>query len=213
MNNSKKIEGFVLAGGKSSRMGEPKAEMQWGGSSFIDRAAASLSAIGGENVFVVGGPIGVAHGLHVFDDILPPMDREARGGAIVGLHTALSVARSDWIALLACDMPFVSREFLEKLYAIDRNGFDAVVPVQQDGTLQPLCALYSCETCLPAVIESMNGGDHSMRSLLKRVNTRFVTFYEFAKLENANRLFFNVNSPEDYKTAKKLLQQQHIGDL
>ena len=163
-------------------MGEPKAEMLLGGLSFIDRVAASLSAIADENVFVVGDPIGVTHGLHVFEDIEPPMDRETRGGAIVGLHTALSVARSDWIALLACDMPFVSGEFLEKLYAIDRTGFDAVVPVQQDGTLQPLCALYRCETCLQAVVEVMKGGDRSMRSLLKKVRTRFVAFDEFAKL-------------------------------
>ena len=207
MNNSEQIEGFILAGGKSSRMGKPKAEMLLGGSSFIDRAAASLSAVADENVFMVGGPIGVTHGLHVFEDIEPPMDRETRGGAIVGLHTALSVARSDWIALLACDMPFVSGEFLEKLYAIDRTGFDAVVPVQQDGTLQPLCALYRCETCLQAAVEVMKGGDRSMRSLLKKVRTRFVAFDEFAKLENANRLFFNVNSPEDYRTAKEMFQK------
>ena len=207
MNNSTKIEGFILAGGKSSRMGEPKAEMLLGGLSFIDRVVASLSAIADENVFVVGGPMGAAHGLHVFEDIASTIDRETRGGAIVGLRTALSVARSDWIGLLACNMPFVSREFLKKLYAIDRTGFDAVVPVQQDGTLQPLCALYRCETCLPAAVEVMKGGDRSMRSLLKKVRTRFVAFDEFAKLENANRLFFNVNSPEDYRTAKEMFQK------
>lgn len=201
------MQGFIIAGGKSNRMGRPKAELMLDGASFIDRAALALSAIAGEGIHVAGGASGGSRGLSVLADLDLTENGERPAGAIVGLYTALSQARSDWIAVLACDLPFVSGAFLEKLAACDKAGFDAVVPVQSDGIPQPLCALYRREACLPVALELAMGSDRSLQSMLKQIITRFVGYDEFSGLAGAEYFFLNVNSPDDYLVAKGLIEK------
>ena len=194
------MQGYILAGGLSSRMGRDKNALMLGQSAFIDRASDAMSAIGDEGVVIVGGTAGGSHGLAVIADS-PPAFATSYGGAIIGLFTALTVADSEWIAVLACDLPFVTGEFLNGLAGLDRSGFDAVVPVQQDGIPQPLCALYRCETCLPAVLKSIGSKNLSLRSMLRQVRTRFVDLTEINGRDDGEKLFLNVNTPQDYQHA------------
>jgi molybdopterin-guanine dinucleotide biosynthesis protein A len=195
------IEGFILAGGKSSRMGTAKAELMIGGISMIDRAARVLSSIAAGGITVVGGPRNSTHGLLSIPDPDPVIGSELNTGAIVGVQAAFAAARGDWIAVLACDLPFVSGELLQMLARIDRTGVDAVVPVQSDGFAQPLCALYKREPCQPVIYHLVNNSDRSMRSLLSSIDTRFVNFQDLKALRNSENFFLNVNSPGDYARA------------
>jgi molybdopterin-guanine dinucleotide biosynthesis protein A len=63
-------------------------------------------------------------------------------GAWSGLHAAVAYSRSEWALVLACDYPFVTSDLLTLLAGFASKECDAVVPVQPDGRLQPLCALY-----------------------------------------------------------------------
>lgn len=189
------VEGFILTGGKSSRMKTDKARLLLGAQSFTQKIAAALSSIT-DRVRVVGG--------QTPGDVwasVPDVHRE--WGALGGLHAALYACRSSWAAVVACDLPFVTGELFERLCDM-RENFEAIVPVQTDGRLQPLCALYLKEACLPRVEELIAAGERRPRALLEQVRARLVAPSELADLSGAELFFTNVNTPEDYARAKTI---------
>ncbi|MGE3465883.1 MAG: molybdenum cofactor guanylyltransferase [Pyrinomonadaceae bacterium] len=202
------LDGFILVGGASSRMGRTKAELQLGGVSFVDRAALALSAVTPAKAVLIGGRETAGT---ISDAVYRDKDGNERRGSIVGLFTALKNSRAEWSAVLACDMPFVSGSLLSRVASVDRAGFDAIVPVQSDGRSQPLCALYRTAACLPMVRRMLTAGDWALREVLGKLNTRFIAFDEVADLPNADLFFLNVNTPEDLKRAQRLFAERFAG--
>ena len=205
------IDGFVLAGGASSRMGEDKSALKLGGKTFIERAVSALTAVSKhERIFLVGDASENKSGkTKTLPDLFSAeFKREKRPrAAIIGLHTALSHAKTEWAAILACDLPFASGELFERLITageIYKNEFDAVVPLQPDTRPQPLCALYRRKNCLPQIEEILRGDDWSLQKLLRVIKTRFVRFEELNDLSRAEYLFFNVNMPEEFRTVAEI---------
>jgi molybdopterin-guanine dinucleotide biosynthesis protein A len=190
------IEAFILAGGKSSRMGTDKAQLRLGTQSFPHRIAHALSSISAR-VSMVGTHAANAGAWPVVADVYKEW------GALGGLHAALDACRSEWAAIVACDLPFVTGELFVRL-ASARENFAAVVPVQEDGRLQPLCALYRKEPCLRRAEELIAVGERRPRVLLDGVQARRVAFRELADLPGAEHFFTNVNTPEDYAHALAL---------
>ena len=194
------IDGSILAGGSSTRMGRDKADLCLSGKTFVERSAAALSAVATERLFIVGNLKKGACGLLVVPDEYVGKSDERRA-AIIGLHAALSKTNAKWTAVLACDLPFASGDLFLRLASFRDENFDAVVPIQADGRSQPLCALYRRQTCLPVVEAILGGNDWSLRKLLRSLNTRFVCFDEISDLPNAEHFFLNVNTPEDHSAA------------
>ena len=128
----------------------------------------------------------------------------AARGAMIGLYSALKYSKTKWISILACDLPFVTGDLMKRLASYCSNEFDAVVPVQPDAKLQPLCAFYQREKCLPIVKQLIDEGDVKMQSLISSLRTRFVEFDEIAELAGSANFFHNVNRPEDYETALEI---------
>ncbi|MDT7687719.1 MAG: hypothetical protein QOE46_478 [Acidobacteriota bacterium] len=191
------IEGFILAGGASSRMGEDKSRLRLGGRSFVERAAEALGPVA-DGVRIVGSrPRSDAHGLSVVPDVYMGL------GALGGLHAALAACKARWAAVVSCDLPFVNAELFARLASLRREDTDAVAPLQQDGRPQPLCALYDARACLTVAEELIRTDELRPRALLGRVRTRWVTFDELADLEDSSLFFTNVNTPSDYEDAKK----------
>jgi molybdopterin-guanine dinucleotide biosynthesis protein A len=127
-------------------------------------------------------------------------DLHGHRGPLGGIGTALASCKSDQSALiLACDMPFITTEFLAFLIDIHRREANQLtLPVDQEERLQPLAGIYSA-ACLPAVEQMLKENDLRVDGLCRRVMTRRVPFGEFASLQNAERLFVNINSIEEYR--------------
>jgi len=188
------IEGFILAGGSSSRMGRDKAQLRIAEQTFSERIAAELLGFT-DRVTMIGGakvPENLSAAKDVFNGI----------GALGGLHGALSACKADWALVVACDLPFVTSELFEKL-AATRNDSEAVVPVQQDGRPQPLCALYRKSPCLEVATSLIEVGKRRPLDLLDRVKTRWIPFAELKPLNHATEFFVNINTPEDYDEATR----------
>ena len=101
--------GFVLTGGRSSRMGRDKALLPIEGSVLVERTAEQVRIAAG-SVTLIGAPERYAHlGLPVVPDLIEDC------GPIGGLYTALKIGRADWNLLVACDMPALTAEFLREL--------------------------------------------------------------------------------------------------
>lgn len=189
------VEGFILAGGASSRMGSDKAALALGGETFVRRVARALSGVAGGRVSLVSGRPGAdAWGLPVVADVYE------KCGALGGLHAALSRARAPLAAVVSCDLPFVTAELFARLVSLAR-GFDAAAPVQRDGRPQPLCAVYAAAACLPLCEELLRSGERRPRELLRRARTRWVREQELTDLPGAELFFLNVNTPQDYARA------------
>jgi molybdopterin-guanine dinucleotide biosynthesis protein A len=192
------VEGFILAGGASSRMGTDKARLELDGLNFVERIERALASITAR-ASLVGAAVerGAAWpGLPVISDV------HVKWGALGGLHAALAASRSEWAAVVACDLPFVTGELFVRLASL-RENFDAVVPMQADGRLQPLCALYRVSTTLSRAEELIANGERRPRALLGRIQARTVAFDELNDLPGAESFFLNINTPEDYAHARK----------
>lgn len=185
-------------------MGTDKAHLRLGGQTFVEKIAGALSTAATRVSVVSSKPDGAAFGLPVVPDIY-----ENRG-ALGGLHAALAHARADWVAVVPCDLPFVTGEMFERLAGLTGDGHEAVAPVQPDGREQPLCALYARAHCLEVAEELLRGGELRPRVLLRRVRTRWVAFAELADLAQASLFFCNVNTPEDYSSACAELSRQAV---
>lgn len=191
-NPMQRMDGFVLIGGRSSRMGRDKAELVLGGETFADRAVHALQGIS-EQVRIVGGNSNT-DGLAGISDVYP------NWGALGGLHAALTSANKPWAAVLACDLPFVSQQLLERLANL-RGDFEAVAPIQSDEIPQPLCALYRVKPCRARAAALIESGERRPIALLQSVCTRWVEFKELADLEGSSHFFDNINTPDDYARA------------
>jgi molybdopterin-guanine dinucleotide biosynthesis protein A len=184
------IEGFILIGGASSRMGTDKSQLQIEGESFVKHIARELAAVTAK-VSVVGFAKPPAVSLPVVGDVYP------KWGALGGVHGALAACAADWAVIVACDLPRVTTALFNRLLA-RRQGFDAVAPLQPDGRRQPLCAVYSVSACLPQANALIERGERKPIALLQSVTTRWVEFAELADLPGAEDIFDNINTPQDY---------------
>jgi molybdopterin-guanine dinucleotide biosynthesis protein A len=193
------IEGFILIGGASSRMGTNKALLSIDGRNFVDRTNDALGSVATKTTLV--GPNETCLNW----PSLPAIgDIHVEWGALGGLHSALSACRAEWAAVVACDLPFVTGELLKRLAGF-REGADAVVPLQRDGIRQPLCALYRVIACRDRAEQLIADGERRPRALLDAVNTRAVGFEELSDLKGAERFFMNVNTPEDFAHARAII--------
>ena len=191
------VEGFILVGGASSRMGTDKALLKLGGQSFVERIHTALSYITAKTSLV-----GDFETQGLWPELPTVPDVHVKWGALGGLHAALAACRAEWAAVAACDLPFVTGELFVRLAAL-RENFDAVVPVQADGRWQPLCALYRASATRLRAAHLIAEGERRPRALLKMLRTRQVAFEELSDLQGADRFFTNINTPEDYANARK----------
>jgi molybdopterin-guanine dinucleotide biosynthesis protein A len=192
------VEGFILVGGASRRMGRDKAQLVLGGRTFVQRIADELSAIA-SLVSLVGAPQ-TSWPFKNVPDVHP------QWGALGGIHAALTAVQTEWAIIVACDLPFVTTELFRRLISMANDTVDAIVPVQTDGRPQPVCALYR-RICLPEIDELVDAGEHMPRALLANVRTRYLEFAELSDLDGANNFFFNVNTPKDLQKAEAILSE------
>jgi molybdopterin-guanine dinucleotide biosynthesis protein A len=203
------FDGYILVGGKSSRMKTNKAALRLGEETFAERAFAALKKITfGRVSFVIGVnqtgeslPVNVSR----IKDIFP------NKAALGGIYTALANSTNEWAIILACDYPFVTTDLFVRLAKIAGSvdeRISAIVPIQPDGRVQPLCAFYRVRTCL-AVAEQLLKSDEipPVRRILENVATRPVYFEELADLPGAENFFANINDPEDFLRAVGIFER------
>ncbi len=178
-----------------------KAFLKIGGEMFLERAAGLLAPNCVEVKIVINETqtekfrLGFPSFDFVFD-VFP-----ARG-ALGGIHAALKNSNTDWAIILACDLPLVTADAIEKLLQIALNSpedISAVVPKQSDGRVQPLCAVYRANDCLPKIEDLLEKKDSaSVRSFLELAPVRYVEINELNNNKQED-LFFNVNHPADFQ--------------
>ena len=190
------VQGFILVGGASSRMGTDKAQLRFGDLTAVEVIGKALHSVAHSVTTVGWTEAKVSH----FPNI-PDLRRD--WGPLAGIEAALRHAKSTHCLIVGCDFPLVTAQLFERLIRSNHDS-DAVVPLQNDGRPQPLCAVYRVQTCLTATELALAAGGHSPRALLDRVRTQYLPYTEISHLDNAEHFFFNVNSPENYRRAVEI---------
>jgi molybdopterin-guanine dinucleotide biosynthesis protein A len=197
------VDAAILAGGQARRFaGRDKSALHVGGLTILQRQISALREVAGRIVLVgADAPGEQVPGLEIeaVPDLIPG------SGALGGLYTALSAARSPHVLVLACDLPFVSRAFLRHLAALPGPAHDAVVPRSPDGW-QPLCAIYRRELAA-GFAGRIASGRLKIADALAELRVREVGPAETASVEPDERLFLNVNTPDDLARAIRLLHK------
>jgi molybdopterin-guanine dinucleotide biosynthesis protein A len=179
------LTGYALAGGKSRRMGRDKALLPYGTGTFLDHTLSRLRSVCSEVRILTGETIRYPErGVQVLTDPgVGPL-----GAILEGLKNSESGL------FLAVDLPEIPAILLAHLVG-RRAGHDAVVPVAPRGP-QPLCAVYG-PACRAAIQKRLDAGERRASAFLQDVKVRFVSGQELEAFGDPQRLFANVNTPEE----------------
>lgn len=192
----KALDALVLAGGKGSRMGGPKALIPLGNTTLLGATLARLRPMF-RRVMVVARQREVLAGLEA--EILT--DDRPEQGPLVGLARGLAASNAPWCFVTGCDMPFLNPAVIG-LMAENLAGCEILVP-SLDGKLQPLHAFYSLD-CLPRARDLLDNGVVSMVALLSRCQTRTMAASDFRDLDPGLRSFMDVDTQDDYRAVQEL---------
>lgn len=194
------LTAFVLAGGKSTRMGREKAMLELDGRTLLERALKLASAVAAETIIVGARGEYERYG-RMIEDVYPEQ------GPLGGIHAALWASPTDFNLILAVDTPFLEARFLEYLVEQAReSGAVVTLPRTADG-FHPLAAVYRrCfrETAGHALEEGRNKIDE----LFSQVETRILEREELERFAFPAAIFENLNTPEDVERARKRAQQE-----
>ena len=184
--------GFVLAGGKSTRMGRDKAFLEFEGRTLLDRALTVMATVC-DHVKIVADPVKFAkyESETVIADTFPGC------GPLGGIHAALAHSSSGLNLMLAVDMPFVSSELLSFLFATAEDNAAVVnVPRINDG-LQPLCAIYRRDFAAVAE-QALRAGKYKIDALFADVSINLIEETALTSAGFSAQSFFNMNPPQDF---------------
>ena len=118
-------------------------------------------------------------------------------GPLAGVYAGLSHARGDYVAIVACDMPYISTEAIELLFK-KAEGHEAAVPRHDNNLIEPLHAVYKRTPMLKAVKESIDSSESKISAPLKRLtDVVYVPSEEIEKVNPGLDTFMNVNRIED----------------
>lgn len=181
-------------------MGSDKALLELGSKTLIQRAC-ELAASVANSVSLVGP----AEKLSPFGPVVP--DIYPNRGPLGGLYSALSATQTELNLVLAVDLPLLTRDFLLTFRALaEREPAMAYVP-RVAGRLQPLCAFYKTNVA-PEAERLLTSGLNKLEALFDNVSLRVIEEDEIQRLGGSPEMFLNVNSPEDYKRVKRILEQR-----
>ncbi|MCP3739847.1 molybdenum cofactor guanylyltransferase [Rossellomorea sp. BNER] len=197
----------ILAGGKSSRMGQNKSLLSIGENTVMERIVEELSHIS-KDIFVI------SNDSLLYEDpqlrCYPDIPEYQGKGPLAGLLTGLIEANREMVLLTACDMPFVSKEFALELFEMMENSqWDVCLPYFQ-GRSHPLFAVYHTRI-LHELRNCLTQDELSFKSLLQKLRVKTVTEKDLSKdlAKQLPTILFNMNTPDEYRKAKEIIHVQN----
>lgn len=201
------ITGIILAGGKSTRMGENKSLLKLNGITVIERIVHLMKGIFKEVIIITNTPdeydfIGIPKYKDIFE----------YKGPLAGIHSGLTHSTNEKNFVISCDIPLMKQDMIE--FMINFKTEKPMTVCKADGFVQQLAGLYS-KSILPIVNNSLVNYSGELReqkqakrkcavlSLLDSVGSEIINAEELEFY--VDHMFFNMNRPEDYIKIKTLL--------
>ncbi len=181
---------ILFAGGKSSRMGEDKALLPFGGcDTLCEYQYRRLQNLLTQVYISTQNPDRFPFQADFTVDI---SDVYAQTEGFVAAFQALDCER---FFVLGVDMPFVNESVMAALLQSDRMSSDATLALSHNG-VESLCGIYH-RSLQPRFEAMLENGEHKLRKMLDEANTTLVPFSQ-------QEPFLNLNRPSEYQKAKEL---------
>lgn len=187
----REVSAILLSGGRSARMGQDKARIDWDGKPLVTHMVQLLQNLFQEILLVTGDTPRYTEIVDV--PVLP--DRRKGLGPLGGIHTGLHASSNDWNLVLACDMPYVRLSLIARLVDEVDDRYKVVVP-EVTGYFEPLLALYH-KSCLPEVDRLIAAHRLKPIELYTLVPTKVLPHEYIERIDPGLSSFFNLNAPHD----------------
>jgi len=190
---------IILCGGRSKRMGRDKGSMDLNGKPMILHVVDTISRFADEIIIVLRDEEQAKNYKKLFkkDKISLKIvtDKKKDHGPLMGILTGLSNISSYYAQVLPCDSPFISINFILKMFKIAENeNYEAIVPKWDDGHIEPLHSIYK-KTVLNAIPKLLSDNHRDVKSLMDNINVRYV---DVNLLDRNGKSFQNINTDDDF---------------
>jgi molybdenum cofactor guanylyltransferase len=192
----------ILAGGRSSRMGYDKINLRIGGLSVLDSTIDTLR-LEFPSIIVVANQAErtPAPGVTLVKDEFVGL------GPLAGIHAALKQADSEYVYIMACDMPEISLDYIRHLKALlSRQGADSIHGMTGSRP-EPFQAFYA-RRILPVVEQQLKDGQTRLSDLISRLDCLLVAEADVRALCPDHSLFVNINTADDLESYRQRLESR-----
>ena len=195
------ILAVVLAGGKSQRFGRDKSQVKLGDKMLIDYILNEIKDIYKDILIVTNEPIKFLD----LDNISLTSDIQKGLGPLGGIFSAMRWVKDNkkdykWISTFPIDTPFFKREHLNRFYKEIEMDKSNLFFMKSKNTRHNIFGLWSLEL-FEKLEYALDKGDRKVELWANEIGVKTIDFEH----ENNKDPFFNINSEEDLKIAKKLL--------
>lgn len=187
-----RLTAIILAGGKSSRMGEEKGLMYFNGKKLVEYVIAATTTVTDKIIIITANEAYRQFGYPCIADEL--IDK----GPLGGIYTGLIHSTTQKNLVLGCDMPFLSGQLLTALAG--NSGTEEVLLTEHKGLAEPLCSVYdkSCMTHIRGLLEK---NQLKITDALAGLKTRVISFDKEEWF--IGNEFANINTMEELKKFRK----------
>jgi molybdopterin-guanine dinucleotide biosynthesis protein A len=192
------VTALILAGGQSSRMGQDKALIALQGVPLLSRICQIAQACTPQVYIITPWPAKYQAIVPENCQFISEVRLENASGALIGFAQGLAQIKTDWVLLLACDLPYLRADILQagiaQLPEITEKAI-AFLPRSAKGW-EPLCGFYR-RRCLEQLNQFIAGGGRSFQLWLGQNAAQELTITDA-------QMLFNCNTPKDLEIVQRL---------
>ncbi len=197
-NSLNTVSILILAGGQSSRMGEDKALIEVDEKPLIQRVCEVAMKVSSSIYIMTPWQERYQAIVPANCQFLP--ESQPKQGPLVALANGLTTIKTDWVLLLACDLPFLDYTILQQwMHQLDTvpESTLAVVPYQAS-RWQPLCGFYRRQ-CYPDLQKFIQQGGRSFQQWLPQIEVRSISLDSTQEL-----MLLNCNTPAELQRIRHI---------
>lgn len=190
--NGDKYSAAILAGGNNTRFnGINKALLEYNGEKFIKKISDTLAHVFDE-IFVISN---ISDELEKNINYPVFEDKIKSCGPLSGIHAALFYSKKDFVFVVSCDMPFISKDIIEKqIDYFSKFSSDVCIPKSKE-YIEPLHAIYSKKILHQLENFLLTSDNFKIMNFLKNTD---ICYWDIDCLKNAKESFININTPEEF---------------
>ena len=195
------LTAIILAGGKSTRMGRSKALVKIKGKEMLAWIVEGLRPLVDEVIVVAKDE----HNMSSYQKIMPKdvkilTDVIALDGPLIGIYSAFLEVKSEYAYVHPIDSPVINKDVIEYLFQ-KAYGYDASIVRWDDGSIEPMHAVYRVKTGLAEARWILDHGDTSAKALASRLeHVNYIPVDDLRKFDDKLASLLNVNTPQDLDT-------------
>lgn len=185
----KNISAIVLSGGRSSRMGTDKCELEYEGQTLINYQIGKIKRIGIEDIIASGYRGKMCDAKVVEDEIMK--------GPLSGILKGLMAIKNDRAFVISVDVPLVQIDDIKKIidYSFEKDLDMAMI--KHNGNKEPLMGVYK-KSLVENIKKVLEGDNYSIMRLADTAK------YSFLDLNDDDSFYLNVNNKDDYNKLLKI---------